>query len=415
MEKSFSEVLQLIIKFTNFGGFYEFNGYNYVPSRKDLIRRYICLAAVLLILTFISTTILLSDESVVHKVIIGLVQQIILNIALTAYSLSRNRLHYLSLFEWCQKIYNFRTHSFIDAKIVYRLDCLNDLSVKIVKLVANISIMDVIFGTFIGGFVGHLLPDYIYPDFQPPLPIVLPVRDRDNWTVFLVTLLMQFSGGLVAVLLVAIVLIVIVTICLHIDGYLDVLLIVLKEMKGIMDNDYETVMFQNLMKLSVDMTCDAHRYVHLNDKTFSFESFKLCIFFRTMHSLSKLISGTVLIWEVQAYEAIFISGMIIIAERTSYVLGIAVSIIFVFYFIVCFLSNKIMEKVYEVQFALYDLPWFKLSTRERKLLATTMHLANLNWGLSVGGFYQATLERFAMIVKSAAKSCLVICDIMKKY
>lgn len=134
-----------------------------------------------------------------------------------------------------------------------------------------------------------------------------------------------------------------------------------------------------------------------------------------MKLLSKLISNIILLWEVQTYGTIFLSGIIIIIERSSIALGVGILLLCIFQLIACFLSDKIKEKAFEIQFALYDLPWFVLSARERKWLTTTMHLTNLNWEFNAGGFHPATLERFATIVQSAGKSCLVICDIAKKY
>lgn len=40
------------------------------------------------------------------------------------------------------------------------------------------------FGTII---IGQILPEEMYSKFRPPLPYELPVKDRDNWTIYIIT------------------------------------------------------------------------------------------------------------------------------------------------------------------------------------------------------------------------------------
>lgn len=263
MRKNFTEVQELIVKFANIVGFYEFNDENHVPSKKEVVRRYFCHLIVFVFLGCCATTSLFVDSSLGLKIISGLIAQVpLLSVFLTSHILSKSRRKYLELFQWCQSIYNVRTDSFIDQSIVRRLDNLNDRSMKIVKLLAKICIVDAFLVTFVAAFIGHFLPDTIYPDFQPPLPILLPIQNRNNWAVFLTTVTMQFGVSLVTILLWNIVVNVIVVVSLHIHGYLDVVLIIITEVKSLMENNGETkqiLAFQNLIKLTVDLTCDAHR------------------------------------------------------------------------------------------------------------------------------------------------------------
>lgn len=39
--------------------------------------------------------------------------------------------------------------------------------------------------------IGQILPENIYPKFRPPQPFELPVRDRDNWTIYSITCIIQ--------------------------------------------------------------------------------------------------------------------------------------------------------------------------------------------------------------------------------
>lgn len=42
--------------------------------------------------------------------------------------------------------------------------------------------------------IGQLLPENIYSKYRPPQPFELPVQDRDNWKVYIITCVMQTVG-----------------------------------------------------------------------------------------------------------------------------------------------------------------------------------------------------------------------------
>lgn len=147
------------------------------------------------------------------------------------------------------------------------------------------------------------------------------------------------------------------------------------------------------------------------------------------NNLIKYISFT---WELETFAVIFVCGMIILLERTHYVLGIGSIAGGLFFLLICFVNEKIIEKVGKdnvklsnkaqsfkyyfylhfsqqialISNAIYDLPWYALKPKERRMIFMLMNFNEMN--LTAADFHSVTFERLTTVYNAAQSNCLIL-------
>lgn len=86
---------------------------------------------------------------------------------------------------WCKEMQAMENDHMNQARILVRK------TVKRLVLYFGFSFFSISIGLII---IGQILPEEMYPTFRPPLPYELPVEDRDNWTIYIITCGMQTFG-----------------------------------------------------------------------------------------------------------------------------------------------------------------------------------------------------------------------------
>ncbi|XP_063698009.1 uncharacterized protein LOC134828949 [Culicoides brevitarsis] len=259
------------------------------------------------------------------------------------------------------------------------------------------------------------------PKGTVPLPLYFLFENQASWIGFLTAVVAQTSECLdtasLAIYLYA------VPLCsfIHILGYLDIILQVIEKMKYEMlmkvkttDEDglkstleletleiinesseapQEEVSFDEWIKILNDMICDVNSI---------------------FNPLENLYSIVLFLLEAASLGALFICGMCLTVLKEQQFFAIGVNVICVLLFISCFLNELMLEKLININEALYDLPWWELNPKQRKQLMLLMHCDKIQRGFTAAGIHNLTIERFGIIVKAGYTNLLVLKDLVQK-
>lgn len=116
--------------------------------------------------------------------------------------------------------------------------------------------------------------------------------------------------------------------------------------------------------------------------------------------------------EYLCFATIFIGGIIILIEKEHYSLSVSFLGTASFFFPCCYINEKVIDKLSEVADALYDLPWYYLSVKDRRELLLALNCGFVTGGFTAADFHDVTLERFAAVVQGAYSNCLVLKDLV---
>lgn len=116
--------------------------------------------------------------------------------------------------------------------------------------------------------------------------------------------------------------------------------------------------------------------------------------------------------EFLCFATIFIGGIIILIEKEHYNLCVSCLGTAAFFFPCCYVNEKMIDKLMEVSDALYDLPWWHLSVKERRTLLLAMNCGFVTGGYTAADMHDLTLERFSTVVQAAYSNCLVLKDMV---
>lgn len=78
------------------------------------------------------------------------------------------------------------------------------------------------------------------------------------------------------------------------------------------------------------------------------------------------------------------------------------------YYIVSWIGSSILEMGKEMTKTLYDSHWLHLKPKDRKVLCIILAMAQKPHGLSVGGFADVALARFAVVMTFTYRCCLLL-------
>ncbi|XP_063698008.1 uncharacterized protein LOC134828948 [Culicoides brevitarsis] len=134
----------------------------------------------------------------------------------------------------------------------------------------------------------------------------------------------------------------------------------------------------------------------------------------TITYLANLLAFPILTVEFASLASLFISGLIFTVVKQQQLFAIAVNIVSLLLFITCYFNEKFLEKLDDINEALYDLPWYELNLKQRKQLMLLMHCDKIQRGFTAAVIHDLTIERFAIVVKAGYTNLLVLKDLVQK-
>lgn len=119
--------------------------------------------------------------------------------------------------------------------------------------------------------------------------------------------------------------------------------------------------------------------------------------------------------ELICFAYTFIGGLIILVEKESYSLCISCVGTVTFTYVTCQMNEKLLDKIQEVQEAMYDIPWYHLTVKEQQFLRMAMNINFIDSGYNVLQMHSMSFERFSAIMQAAYSNCLVLKDIVTSF
>lgn len=244
---------------------------------------------------------------------------------------------------------------------------------------------------------GIFLPESIYPKFSFPLPFYLPFKNQETYLCYCLTLLAQFKTTVDVASLGIFVYAMLYCLSIHHLSFLDII----KESvelfqqgverkhvsKGTDDDITEWV------KIITDMVCDVNESIAMYQNVYS---------------------GLFFMLEMASFGSLFIFGLILLVVHQQLFFAVGITVVAASLFIQCYINEKYLEKFSAISEALYEIPWYVLAPKERKMILMAMFCSDVCSGLNVVGIHPLKLERFAKVLQAAYSNCLVLKDLIQK-
>lgn len=306
-----------------------------------------------------------------------------------------------ALVNWCRSMYG------IEQKYHPRIQVLADKHVRkchkyaklIIKVYRLFLYLDAFAITLGFAIVGIFLPESIYPKFSFPLPFLLPFKNQETYLCYCLTLLTQFKTTVDVASLGIFVYVMMYVLSIHHVIYLDII----KESVGVFQRDVERnyaekgrdndVTLDEWIKVITDMVCDVNEQIGMYQNVYS---------------------GLFFMLEMASFGSLFIFGLILLVVHQQLFFAIGITVVAASLFVQCFINEKYLEKFQQVSKALYEIPWYILTPKERKMILVAMFSADICPGLNVVGIHPLKLERFTKVLQAAYSNCLVLKDLIQK-
>lgn len=140
----------------------------------------------------------------------------------------------------------------------------------------------------------------------------------------------------------------------------------------------------------------------------------LCNVNSVISSFSKLYTELFLLLEITSLGTLFICGLTFTVTRQQYFFAVRVTYPTALLFCICYINEKILERLDDIKESLYDMPWYGLNPKQRKMLMIVMNCDHIQKGFTAAGIHEITLERFGIIVKAGYTNVLVLKDLVMK-
>lgn len=411
-EKSFDDQWNLIRMIQMVSGIFVFPGVTDKPSlRLLMLNPVIC---TLIIFVFAYGTFKFHNFNLMSHI---LCDSILINLAASFYGsfcIKKYNPEMLGFINWCRSLYKIeeKFHP-IQQKIVRnRMDWVHLWSCRLIKGTAGFFWCNSFMMSAGFAFVGHFLPESMYPKFSQPLPYNLPVKDQKNFTVFWITLIGQIKCAMDIGSFNVVFLGIFYTIFIHIHTYLNIIKETItlfgekleekhynwleegrKSQEIVSNQDNDVLPLEEWFKLIVDMISESNTIIT---------------------TLSNIFTHFFFFFEFGSFGALFIFGLIITVIHQQYFFAFGIIGLAAVLFVFCYINEKILEKFEEIFIAFYEIPWYTLTPKERKLFSQVLHCRAIQKGFMASGIHGVTFERFNKIVQAAYSNLLVLKDLVLK-
>lgn len=124
-----------------------------------------------------------------------------------------------------------------------------------------------------------------------------------------------------------------------------------------------------------------------------------------------LTTTTLLFTEIICFGCTFGIGMILIVVKNYYyiaIFGMTLNFLFLTF---CSINERIKEMIDEVNAAIYDLPWYQLPPKDRRLVLLAMQCNRMNIRFTAAQFHEATFERFITVIREACSNVIILSNL----
>lgn len=129
----------------------------------------------------------------------------------------------------------------------------------------------------------------------------------------------------------------------------------------------------------------------------------------------EIFSGYFFLFELASFGSLFVFGMIMMVIHQQYFFAFGIVGASAILFSFCFINEQLLKKIAELSTALYEVPWYTLTPKERKFFLQVMTCSDIQSGFKASGVHGVTFERFSKIVQAAYSNVLVLKDLVTKF
>lgn len=231
MDISFESTWTLLVWLNSACGLFSFKENSIKARKQKIYQLYYCLIYFVLIFMIISGSIIYKDE-LVFVAICYISGFSLTFVGLSFFEMQRNQAEFEEIFDWCRLIYDISQYKpAIRRKILMKLENLQKKSLRMIKSCLILSLSEYLLVYIIFPILAVFLPEHIYPKYTTTLPFVFPIKNRDNWTVYSLTVMVQAMSIFHVFLHFVYSFFIFFTISIHFVGFLDVILEVVDNFK----------------------------------------------------------------------------------------------------------------------------------------------------------------------------------------
>lgn len=423
-EKSFDDIWEMIRKVIMIAGIFVFPNI----TKNVWLKRTLMLNAALsfgIVLMLAYGTFELNNYSLMSHI---LVHSILINYAAVFYGCScikRNNDEMIGFIDWCRSLYNYREkfHRVQYGIVKARVDWLHTWAVRVMQGSGFVLWFDSTMITLGFAFVGYFLPESIYPKFSAPLPYYYPFENQKTWKAFLITLLSQFKCAMDLSSIHCLLLSIFYTISIHIYTYLNIVKETIELMGESLQARYDRKSHGNLTHRRNNQGMEGTSSIdneQRNDDLFLEEWIKLIVDMisesnQIISTFGQIFAGYFFLFEFACFGSLFIFGLIMMVLHQQYFFALGIVCASVILFTFCFINEQFLEMFDQISIALYKIPWYTLTPKERKLFLQVMTCGDIQKGFMASGIHAVTFERFSKIVQAAYSNVLVLKDLVMKF
>lgn len=317
------------------------------------------------------------------------------------YTILKNREHVERILFWCRSLYETKMtfHPIIQDSARKWVAWANKSSMKLIKVLLVILLTDTFCLTLGFAAIGLVLPEFIIPKYEPPLPFYLPFDNQNTLKSFIITTLCQTKCIFDLACVFMIILGSLYIISLHIYAFLNII----EDSIG-MTGDFTDLYKPNHSK---NENChDITEWIQIITEL-------ICVAHETISIVNRIFTGWFLLSEFVTFGSFIFFGFIVVGviDQFSFVVDMsAAALMFISY---CYINEKFKDKISKINYDLYSCPWYMFNVKEQKLILIAGNMRHMQTRLVSGGLDRLSFDRFAYIVKAAYSNTLVVKDILK--
>lgn len=110
----------------------------------------------------------------------------------------------------------------------------------------------------------------------------------------------------------------------------------------------------------------------------------------------------------------FASGFAIVILKEQQLFALTICIYDVCLLAICVINGKILDKFSDISNSFYNIPWYELSPKDRKVVLIAMNCNKIQFGFKAIGVHNVTMKRFAKIIKVAYTNFIALKNLVEK-
>lgn len=395
---------------------------------KERIRSYIVSTQIFFVSLLLLTTVIITDFELIS--IILCISMVLSQINLHSCIIQCKRKKHVirNIFRWCEDLYDVQRKfpESLHRTCELRLRITEKRTLLVIKWMGVLFSVDAIAATVGYAFVGLFLPESIYPKYSAPLPYYLPFKQQNTIWSFIITVSVQTFVCFYSLLFISFLYSIFFCILIHILEYMNIIHEFIKNVKKDLKRDINQLALEDEQPTSSTSTLQREVLAAINveshnnsNQTEFNKSIKIITEMinevnAIIETVAEITKHLFLMLEIASLCTFFISGLMITVLKQQYIFAIGITCVNVLLFIDCYANEKILDKFEEIRDALYDIPWYDLDVKKRKMLLIALNCDKIQKGLNASGIHVLTLERFGIIVKAGYTNLLVLKDLIEK-